>query len=398
VRCDLKAFRYPDGVTLLTIDALDVAAARRQVETQGYTVLSIREASMTSGSRWFAGGRFSTALFGQELLSLLDAGLSLVEALAMLSRKATAAEVRHPLAELHRLVGEGRSFSGALENLPTHFSALFVATVRTSERTGNLAEALRRYLTYHRQLNALRDKIIAATVYPALLIAVGMLVVLFLLSYVVPRFSHIYQDVGQARLPQLSRWLMQWGQAVGEHLLLFGLGFISVMAGFVYAVTRPTLRGIVVRRLWRLPKIGEQLRIYQLARFTRTVAMLLRGGVPLVAALEMTADLLRQPALKAGLASAQQSIRSGHSASEAFEQNGLATEIGVRLLVVGERSGDLGGAMERIASFYDDEIARSVEWATRLFEPLLMVFIGLVIGGIVILMYMPIFELAGSIQ
>lgn len=399
MRYQLKAYRAPDGVTTLDLDAADLSTARRQAETQGYKVLSAKPASRLSSSfSVFAGRGFSVPLFCQELLALLDAGLGLVESVAILARKAKHPEAKRILDELHRVMGEGRTFSRALEGTADAFPPLFIATVKASERTGNLPEALRRYLAYHRQLNIVRDKILAASVYPLLLIGVGLLVVLFLLAYVVPRFSKVYEDVGQDHLPTLSRWLMHWGQLVGDHAGLLGLLSLALTAGLIYALTRPELRALMERKLWQLPTVGEQLRIYQLARFTRTIAMLLKGGVPLVTALDMTDALLRQPALKNGLDNAKRAIREGRAVSDTFSAQGLATEVGTRLLVVGERSGELGDVMERIAGFYDEEIARTVDWISRLFEPALMIFIGLLIGGIVILMYLPIFELASSIQ
>lgn len=403
MRIHLTVYRDPQGVSELSLDAADVSAARQQVEAQGYKIIAAKVLKVGKGfgldgmSR-FSGTGFAVPLFCQELLALLDAGMGLVESIDILARKAKQDEARHILRELQRLVGEGRSFSRALEGVPEAFPALFIATVKSAERTGDINEALRRYLAYHRQLNAVRDKMLAASVYPVLLVVIGSLVVVFLMTYVVPRFSKVYEDIGRDRLPVLSRWLMQWGQWVSEHALPFGLGFLFLCAALVYGLTRPALRIWAVQRLWQLPVVGEQLRIYQLARFTRTVAMLQKGGVPLVTALDMTDDLLRQPALQKGLAAAKAAIREGRAVSDAFGQNGLATEVGTRLLVVGERSGELGEIMERIASFYDEEISRTVEWASRLFEPVLMVVIGLLIGGIVILMYMPIFELASSLQ
>lgn len=399
MRVSVKAYREPGGIRELELDAADLTAACRQAENQGYRVISARTVGrwVLSDGFFFSHG-FQVLLFCQELLALLEAGMGLVEAISLLARKARQPEARRVLAELQRRLGEGRTFSHALEAEPTVFPALLVATMRASEQTGSLAEALRRYVAYRHQINAVRDKLIAASIYPLLLIMVGFLVVLFLLAYVVPRFSRVYEDVGAANLPVLSRWLMHWGQLVGEHAWALGLAFVLALAGTAYALTRPASRAILERRLWRLPGVGERLRIYQLARFTRTLAMLLKGGVPLMSALDMTGELLRQPALRAGLDAARQAIREGRSVSDTFGIHGLATEIGTRLLVVGERSGELGEAMERIAAFYDDEIRRSVEWFSRLFEPALMLFIGLVIGGIVILMYMPIFELAGSIQ
>jgi general secretion pathway protein F len=139
------------------------------------------------------------------------------------------------------------------------------------------------------------------------------------------------------------------------------------------------------------------MRLYQLARFYRTLGMLLRGGTPIVTALDMSAGLL-SPALRGNLAEAAQAIREGRAMSDSMAEHNLTTAVAVRMLRVGERSGRMDEMMERIASFYDDEISRWVDWFTRLFEPLLMAFIGIVIGTIVVLMYLPVFELAGSIQ
>lgn len=381
---------------MLLLSADDLADATQQAERQGYKVIAARKQFMWAvriGSR----RSFSVALFSQELLALLEAGLSLVETVDILARKSRQAETKKILESLIRHLREGLSFSKALEAMPGAFPSLYVATMRTSEQTGNLPEALRRYLAYHQQLSLVRDKVVAASVYPVLLMGVGMLVILFLLGYVVPRFSKVYEDVG-SNLPWLSQVLMQWGQAVSKYAMEIGIGFLAMAALLIYNLTRPVVRAAFERRLWAIPALGEKMRLYQLARFTRTLAMLINGGIPFVTALDMVHGLLRQPALREGLRQASKGIREGRSVSDAFAANSLSTEVGVRLLAVGERSGDLGQAMERIAKLYDDEIARWVDWFARLFEPVLMIAIGLVIGVIVLLMYMPIFELASSIQ
>lgn len=383
--------------TTLGIDAPDADAAEKLAAARGYRVFGVRCAR----ARWpqlFQSQKFSVALFSQELLSLLDAGLGVVEALGALAQKSRATQHRHTLEALLARLGEGHSFSQALALGGTVFPDLFVGTVRASEEAGGLPEALRRYLAYHRQVSALRDKVVAASVYPALLLGVGFLVVLFLLGYVVPRFAQVYEDVGADKLPVLSRWLLVWGQTLGAQAWLFVLVTCTLMVVLLVALTRAPVRAAVERWLWRWPAIGEPLRIHQLARFTRTLAMLLRSGIPLVTALDMTGALLRQAVLRAGLDKAKHGLREGRLLSDVFAANGLATEVGVRLLVAGERSGEMGATMDRIANFYDADLARRVEWFTRLFEPVLMMVIGLVIGAIVILMYLPIFELASSIQ
>ena len=176
------------------------------------------------------------------------------------------------------------------------------------------------------------------------------------------------------------------------------LAVLAVLAGAaVYAFKATRVRAAIADTLWKLPGLGERMKIYQLARFYRTIGMLLKGGVPLVTTLKMGAELLH-PVLRARLASASRSISEGRSVSESLDANDLTTPVALRMLAVGEQSGNMGEMMDRIATFHDEEISRWVEWFTRLFEPILMAVIGLLIGGIVILMYMPIFELAGSLQ
>lgn len=397
MRFNLKAYRGAAGVSTVQVDAADSLAAKHQLEVQGYTVLSVRPAQLF---KWSLTRRekFSAPLFGQQLLALLDAGLGIVESIDLLHSKARPGVSRTILGELHRRLSEGSTFSRALEALAASFPALFVATVRASERTGDLPEALRRYIEYERKVNVLQDKVVAASVYPMVLVVVGGLVVLFLLGYVVPKFSKVYEDVGQDKLPALSKLLMLWGQVVSDHLSLLVMAFIALAGAAAWVLKQPGTRSFLEQRLWRFNVVGEYFKIYQLARFTRTISMLLKGGIPLVAALQMADELLRQPALRQGLGLARQAISEGKSVSSSFSEQGLATDIGVRLLMVGERSGELGSAMERVAAFYDDEIARAVEWFSRLFEPILMLVIGFMIGGIVILMYLPIFELASSVQ
>ena len=394
MRFELKAIGPGGGVEAIDFQAPDEATAVQSLEGRGYTVLSVR-AKRSLAAPW-AGGteRFPVALFSQELRVLVSAGLALVEAIETLAQKERKAEWRGVMERLAAALREGRSLSAALEQFPRVFSPLFVATVRASERTSDLAPSLARYVAYANQLEAIRKRVVNASVYPMLLIAVGGMVSLFLLLYVVPRFAHIYEERG-ADLPLASRLLLAWGEAVQAHggLMLALLGGLLV-AGF-YIVRNSRTR--IGNALWRIPAIGERLKVYQLARFYRTIGMLLRGGMPLVAALELGAQLLH-PVLRERLVAARRAISEGRNVSQSLEASGLTTPVALRMLAVGERSGNMGEMLEQIAAFHDEELSRWVDWFTRLFEPILMAIIGLVIGAIVILMYMPIFELAGGIQ
>ena len=276
------------------------------------------------------------------------------------------------------------------------FPPLYAATVRAAESTGDLSPALARYVGYQNQIDAVKKKVLSASIYPLLLIGVGTLVIGFLLGYVVPRFASVYADAGRD-LPWMSKMLLAWGEAVEAHGVWILLGAATGIAGFVLALAQPATRAALTRLAWRIPAIGEHLRTFELARFYRSLGMLLTGGIPIVSALGMVSGLLSAH-LRSGGAVAMDAMRRGESISAAFAQGELTTPVAARLLRVGEKSGRMGEMMERIAIFHDEEMARWVDWFTRLFEPLLMVFIGLTIGLIVVLLYMPIFDLAGSIQ
>lgn len=396
MRYEVKALRGEENLTALALEAADAADAASQAAAQGYTVIGVKAGMVWP--TWRAGrhGAFPLVQFCQELLALLQAGLALVEALEALSAKEQRPAVKHTLTQIMSSLYEGHAFSYALEHSPAQFPVLFIASVRASEKTGDLSEAVSRYIIYQVQMDGVKRQVVSASIYPLLLLAVGGLVVLFLMVYVVPRFSHIYADLGED-LPLMSQWLMRWGQLLERHGMAILTISLLLLAVGVYAVTRPVTRRWLMHQLWQFPAIGSRLHIYQLARFYRSLGMLLRGGMPVVSALQMTADLL-ESSLRLQLQQATASIREGHPLSEAMAQFGLTTPVALRMLRVGERTGQMGEMMERIAAFYEEETARWVERFTKLFEPLLMVFIGLVIGVIVVLMYFPIFELAGSIQ
>lgn len=393
---EVKAVRAGTDVIAISFEAADINDAASQAQAQGYDVLSVK-----AQQRWLrwpqtGGTRFSLMLFSQELRALLDAGLTQVEALETMVEKERHPHNRNILQRVIVSLYEGHALSHALQQFPEIFPPLYIATIHASEKTGDLDESLARYIDYQSRMDVVRKKVVSASIYPMLLLGTGALVTLFLMLYVVPRFSKVYEDIG-SDLPFFSRMLMQWGQLLETHRTLVSALSAGSAAAIIYTVTRPGFRQWVMRMLWRIPAVGEHIRMYQLARFYRTLGMLLRGGIPIVMALEMVSGLLEQ-ALRKQLALASDCIREGQPISYAMETYGLTTPVALRLLRVGEHTGGMGEMTERIANFYDEEMARWVDWFTRLFEPLLMAFIGLVIGGIVILMYFPIFELAGSIQ
>jgi len=394
MRFRIKAMSTAHDVHSYILDAMDESDARRQITGAGLTAISIlREHGVRLRSRSL---KLPLVSFSQELVALLDAGLSLVESIDTLAEKEASPPVRRVLDQLIVRLREGQSLGAAMAEHAHCFPALYVATVRASERTGALREALTRYVAYQQQIDVLRKILINASIYPLALCVAGLLVVGFLMTYVVPRFSSIYEDLGQD-LPVASRLLMHWGQFLDAHAGVVVVAAATIGSTLVYLFSRPSVRAGLGARVARLPALGSRIHIYQLSRLYRTIGMLQRGGTPMVTALRMSSGLLSAN-LRPGFANATQAIREGRSVADAMELHGLTTPVAVRMLRVGERSGNMGEMLERIAAFYDEELSRWINIVTRLIEPVLMSIIGLMIGVVVVLMYFPIFELAGSIK
>jgi len=362
-------------------------------EQQGYTVLRVQATGVVLRGQ---GSHFPLLLFCQEMRVLLEAGLTLSESLDTLAQKESKPETRETLRRLHAALHEGRQFSDALSTMPQHFPGLFVASVRACETTGNLAEGLSRFALYLEQVDILRKRIVSASIYPALVLVFGALVLMFLLGYVVPRFSKIYQE-RSTNLSFASEVLMKIGQTVENHGVLLLALLAALVVGLVSIFRQPAMRARIGVWLTRLPQVGTRIHVYHLSRLYRTFAMLLRSGIPVVSALGMVNELLGH-ALQHNVAMARKLISEGRPFSEAMAECRLTTPVALQLFRAGEKSGRLEVMMERAAAFHEEEMMRWVDAFTKLFEPLLMAAIGMVIGLIVLLMYLPIFELASGLQ
>lgn len=390
----VKGLDARQKVVALTLSATSEAIASDAAGKLGLRVLSVRSSGLRLPAR--RGTGFPLTLFSIELMSLLEAGLNLVEALQTLAEKESHGDRQVVLSGLLEAIFRGESFSQAAARFPAHFTPLYVATLKASERTGDVAEALGRYIAYQEELDKVRKKVVSALIYPAVLVVVGALVLGFLMFYVVPRFAHVYEDIS-GNLPFFSALLLAAGRFVQKHGAGIAVAAIGGAAFAGWGFSQATFRAWLNERLWQVPAVGERMKVYQLARLYRTVGMLLRAGIPAVRTLEMVKDLLSVH-LRAQLAAARRLVEQGQPMSAALASSGLATPVATRMMLVGERCGEMGEMMARIARFHDDQIARYVDWFTRAFEPVLMAVLGIAVGLVVVLMYMPIFELAGSIQ
>jgi general secretion pathway protein F len=386
------------GRQTIAIDASSESEAVRLALRQGWRVLAVggtQAAGAASPSPSSRAQPFPLLQFSQELLALLEAGLNLGEAIATLHNKEARGSARATLAGIQLALQQGQSFSGTLADFPAIFPDIYVSTVHAAERSGNLPEALARYVAYQLQFDAIRKKLVSAAIYPVMLLCVGTLVTLFLLGYVVPKFSVVYESSGR-EIPWMSQMLLAFGRQLATHPWLCLGALLGVAGGAVFAATNAAARGALLLQVLRLPLLAAKAAEFRLARFYRALSLLLHAGIPLPKALAMVSAMLL-PEQQQALAQARRAVQEGQPFSSALERQGLATPVAQSLLKVGENTGRLGDMLERSAKFHDEEVARWVDWASRLLEPLLMTLIGVVIGGVVVLMYMPIFELAGSL-
>ncbi|MGO4220392.1 type II secretion system F family protein [Lysobacter sp. TAF61] len=338
--------------------------------------------------------RFDRSLFTQELIALLEAGLSLIETMETLRDKSGEGINRTVLAGIVDALCEGLPLSKALERQPDAFPGLYVATVASAERTGHLAEALKRYHHYDARLAVVRKKVVASMVYPMVVIATGAMIILFLAFYVIPKFSQVYASMKD--LPAAARLMLWWGEMVHAHGKVLFAAIVVAVVLMGLALRSGSTRQKLMALIWALPRMGQYQRLFALTRFYRTLGLLLSGGMSVVASLELSAQLLpagMQPSLMQALGD----ISAGKALSTALPAADLTTPVAERLIRVGEQSGEVAAMVTRSAEFCDDELDRAIDTLMRMVEPVLMLVVGAIVGTIVFLLYMPIFQLAGSV-
>jgi len=397
MRIHLDVVRGRGAPQSIELDAPSIEDARQLAAQQGYSVLALRPATFdlrqvlrSLGPR----ASFDTLVFAEQLRDLLGAGLSLIEALDTLERAASTRD-RSVLQALAERLRGGARLSDAM-SLDECFPALLVALVRASELTSDLPQALTRFLEHEQRVAELRHRITSVTIYPLLLTIVGMGVLLFLLLYVMPRFARVFEGmVGE--LPWSARAMVWWSHWLGAYGPWLAAAAALTIAMIAAAVLMPSSRGHALQRLLDWAPLRTRMRTYFLARWYRATGMLVSGGIPLPEALALSNDLLPD-ALRAGGSATERALRDGLAPADAHMRAGMVTAVAEQLMRAGERTGDMGGVLLRIAQFHDAEVSRSLERGMRVLEPLVMVLIGIGVGTVVVLMYMPIFDLAGAIQ
>lgn len=374
-------------------EAADEAALRARLAAEGARVLSLRRADKAKVTA--RAERFDVAAWCRELVTLLRAGMTAVEAIETLQLQTDRpgfATQSHLLAALH----QGQPLSQAMVSAGG-FPQVLVASVIASERTSRLTDALEDYLRYDTQLTALRRQAFSAAVYPAVVVVVGLLISLFLLTFVMPRFARMYASFRGDVSPVTQAML--WLSGLLTHSLPLVIGIAVALA---IALRVAYAQGVLARAAGWVVSVIPPLRRarghFARAQLFQALMLTLRGGYPLVEALRVCESLRLGAGLGPSLADARVAVERGMSASHAMAGEGLVDSVGERLLRVGERSGQFEQVLQTLADRHAEAFAVFVQRATRLVEPLLLLIVAVMVGGIVIMMYMPVFDIANGLH
>jgi len=334
--------------------------------------------------------------FNQELLVLIKSGLPIIQALYTILEKGDKGKLVEILQDIREEIKGGASLSEAFEKHPGVFSHLYVASIRAGERTGDLPQTIRRYLTFLKRVEGFRKKIISAFIYPAILVTVASFAVALLLLYVVPTFTKVYADAG-SQLPLPTLILISFTSMLKRYILII-VGVIAVGVVF-FRRWSMTVQGRFLVDGWKLrvPFLGNLLVKYAVAGFSRTFATVLGSGIPIVESLKMSVGVLNNQVLERRLLEAVVRVEEGTMLSVAIEKTKIMPPIALRMLGVGETTGALEEMLGEISDYFEEEIDRNLHILTTAVEPAVMIVMGLIIGAIIITMYLPVFKLAGTV-
>jgi type IV pilus assembly protein PilC len=377
------------------------AAVRLKLESQGLLVFTLhrRGTSTTQTRRSWSFGGFPLSqfmIFNQELLALIKSGLPILRVWDLLIERAGHPGFRQALCGVKEDIRGGASASDALAKHSSYFPDLYVATIKAGEQSGNLPEVLQRYVAYLKLMIGLRQKMTKAISYPIFLIVIGVAVIGFLVAYVMPTFVSVYGETGKT-LPWATQLLLQFV----AHAEAWGLAMVIGLAGLVlgmrayYATSAGQL--MVDRLLLSLPLVGTIAVKHNTVQFTRTLGTILAGGTPLVDALQGARAAVSNRFISAMLAGAVAEIRQGATLAGALERCQVLPKLVIEMLSVGEETGALETMLRDVAEFYEADLDTRLGQLTTWMEPALLLVMGVLVGGIVVVMYLPVFQMAGAV-
>lgn len=380
--------------------AVSADALRRELEGEGFHIFSVSRArsrirmTLLSGAEKVRSQDF--LLFNTQLRTLLRAGLPLAQSLELLKAQQTHPHFRALLDKVHQQVTTGVALSDAFLSLGDVFPRLYANSLRAGERSGELESVIGRFIQYQRLVESVRKKIVAALTYPAVLVSLAVALVVLLVAYVIPRFSDFYLQFG-SELPLPTRIVLGVAQTVERNLIFIVIGGVLAAWGFRTWKASPSGRRVIDRWTLWIPLLGRLAQQFALSQFTRSLAVLLGGGTPMVPALETAATSVKNVHIAELFLGCVQEVQEGRPLSDALEDTGRAPGLALAMIRVGESTGALPEMLEHTANFFDEEIEYSLTRITTLFEPMILVFMGIVIAGLLLAVYYPLLRLVSTI-
>jgi len=338
----------------------------------------------------------SVAIFTRQLATMIDAGLPLVQSLEVLSSQQDNKVFKNIIREIKEDVEGGSTFAGALKKHPSAFNELFTNLVVAGEEGGILDTILNRLASYIEKAEALKKKVKSALIYPATIVTVAVAVVMILMMFVIPVFETMFKSAGQS-LPLPTLIVLAISKAIKKYIVFFIPAFVLLLYLFRKYYQTQNGRALVDRLLLKLPVFGPLFRKIAVARFSRTLGTLVSSGVPILDGLTIVSRTAGNRAIETAIMNARASIREGETIAEPLGRSSLFPPMVIQMIGVGESTGALDTMLSKIAEFYEEEVDVAVSNLTSLLEPLLMIFLGVVIGGVVIAMYLPIFNMANAV-
>jgi type IV pilus assembly protein PilC len=338
----------------------------------------------------------SIAVFTRQLATMIDAGLPLVQSLEILSQQQDSKAFKNIIREIREDVEGGSTFAGALKKHPATFNELYTNLVVAGEEGGILDNILNRLAIYIEKSEALKKKVKSALIYPATIIGVAVIVVMILMIFVIPVFETMFKSAGQS-LPLPTLIVLTLSKLIKKYVVIFipAMGVLFYILRKYYQTQNG--RAVVDRLLLKLPVFGPLFKKIAVARFSRTLGTLVSSGVPILDGLAIVSRTSGNRTIEIAILNARNSIREGETIAEPLNRSGIFPPMVIQMISVGESTGALDSMLSKIADFYEEEVDIAVANLTSLLEPFLMVFLGVVIGGVVISMYLPIFQMAGAV-
>ncbi|MEZ4484974.1 MAG: type II secretion system F family protein [Syntrophotaleaceae bacterium] len=345
------------------------------------------------------GGKITTkdlVVFTRQFATMIDAGLPLVQCLDILGRQQDKKIFKDMLVQVKESVESGSTFADALKKHPKAFDSLFVNLVAAGEVGGILDTILNRLAAYLEKAQKLKKKVKSAMTYPSTIVGIALIVISVILIFVIPAFEKMFADFGSA-LPAPTQIVINISNFVQKYILGIVIGIIVLIFAFkkTYATTKG--RDFIDDKVLKLPIFGILLRKVAVAKFTRTLGTMISSGVPILDGLEITAKTAGNRTIEKAIYKVKQSISEGKTIAEPLEKSGVFPPMVCQMIAVGEQSGSIDTMLNKIADFYDDEVDDAVGNLTAMMEPMLMLFLGTTVGGLVIAMYLPIFKIAGMV-